>query len=78
MHIARETAGAARTRSSLRPLYFEGKVSSKTPGASRREKAKLYPVVIARSEATKQSILPCCGAMDCFASLAMTLIVRGG
>jgi hypothetical protein len=40
MHIARETAGAARTRSSLRPLYFEGKVSSKTPGASRREKAK--------------------------------------
>ena len=28
--------------------------------------------VIARSEATKQSILPFCGAMDCFASLAMT------
>jgi hypothetical protein len=28
-------------------------------------------VVIARSEATKQSILSC-GAMDCFASLAMT------
>src|SRR3954469_20343627 len=25
--IAYETAGAARTRSSLRPLYFEGKIS---------------------------------------------------
>ena len=29
-------------------------------------------VVIARSEATKQSILPLCRALDCFASLAMT------
>jgi hypothetical protein len=29
-------------------------------------------VVIARSEATKQSILRVCGFMDCFASLAMT------
>src|SRR5258708_28707486 len=29
-------------------------------------------LVITRSEATKQSILPFCGAMDCFASLAMT------
>ena len=28
--------------------------------------------VIARSEATKQSMLPLRGAMDCFASLAMT------
>jgi hypothetical protein len=29
-------------------------------------------VVIARSEATKQSILSLRGSMDCFASLAMT------
>jgi hypothetical protein len=29
-------------------------------------------IVIARSEATKQSILSLCGTMDCFASLAMT------
>src|SRR5688572_27523003 len=29
--------------------------------------------VIARSEATKQSILSSCSAMDCFASLAMTV-----
>jgi hypothetical protein len=33
---------------------------------------RLLPFVIARSEATKQSILSFCGAMDCFASLAMT------
>jgi hypothetical protein len=29
-------------------------------------------VVIARSAATKQSILSFCGTMDCFAALAMT------
>jgi hypothetical protein len=29
--------------------------------------------VIARSEATKQSIYPLCRDMDCFASLAMTI-----
>src|SRR5882762_5120961 len=29
-------------------------------------------VVIARSKATKQSILSLCGKMDCFAALAMT------
>jgi hypothetical protein len=33
---------------------------------------RLPPLVIARSEATKQSILSFCRAMDCFASLAMT------
>jgi hypothetical protein len=32
----------------------------------------LTPFVIARSNATKQSILSFRGAMDCFASLAMT------
>jgi hypothetical protein len=37
-----------------------------TGGAARLE------AVIARSEATKQSILPLRGEMDCFASLAMT------
>ena len=34
-------------------------------------------VVIARSEATKQSTLSLCGEMDCFASLAMTRKARG-
>jgi hypothetical protein len=40
--IARETAGAASTRSSLRPLSFERVKSKQTSGDQRREKAKLY------------------------------------
>src|ERR1700681_1658584 len=70
--IAHETAGAARIRSSLRPLFSRARCSCKTPGASRRGIAKLYLSVIARSEATKQSSYPLCREMDCFASLAMT------
>jgi hypothetical protein len=42
-------------------------------GASRREIADAHLLVIARSEATKQSILTVALAMDCFASLAMTV-----
>jgi hypothetical protein len=41
VHIARETAGAARIRHSLRPLSFEGEDFRKTSGASRGEIAKL-------------------------------------
>ena len=41
-------------------------------GASRRGNVKLCLHVIARGNATKQSILPLRGEMDCFASLAMT------
>src|SRR5712672_3080311 len=41
-------------------------------GASRRESANARLGVIARSEATKQSILSSRGEMDCFAALAMT------
>jgi len=69
MHIARETAGAARTRSSLRPV-FEGKVFFQNFGrdAPRECEVVFRPInIIARSVATKQSILPCCRAMDCFA-----------
>jgi hypothetical protein len=33
---------------------------------------RFQSVVIARSEATKQSIRSSCGSMDCFATLAMT------
>src|SRR5258706_7813915 len=44
------------------------------PGVSRREIAQSSLVVIARSKATKQSILPSRGKMDCFASLAMTML----
>jgi hypothetical protein len=48
-------------------------VRIKTSGASHREKAESFLNVIARSEATKQSILSLRGEMDCFASLAMTV-----
>jgi hypothetical protein len=53
-----------------------------TSGDLRRENADAHLVfeneseslhVIARSEATKQSMFPLCRAMDCFASLAMTV-----
>jgi len=41
MRIAHETAGAARTRSSLRPLFSTGQGFRHTSGASRREIAGL-------------------------------------
>ena len=41
--IARETAGAASTRSSLRPLTRGREVTKQTSGAMRRESANLYP-----------------------------------
>jgi hypothetical protein len=74
MHIARETAGAARTRSSLRPLISRARFSCKTSGRSCRENVKLHSAVIA--SAAKQPILPREERMDCFAALAMTLIGR--
>jgi hypothetical protein len=44
MHsIAHETAGAARTRSSLRPLSFGGGVFLQTSGACCRENAAVCP-----------------------------------
>src|SRR2546425_10042175 len=49
--IARETAGAASTRSSLRPLIEEGQTKMQASGGLRREKAKLYPRHCERSEA---------------------------
>src|SRR5215216_4697125 len=45
--IARETAGAASTRSSLCPLIGEGGKFWQTSGDQRRENAKLHPLVIA-------------------------------
>jgi hypothetical protein len=40
--LARETAGAARTRSSLRPLVSRGRKSTHSSGAPRRENADAY------------------------------------
>ena len=70
LHFAREAAGALGTRHSPRPLLGERDMHDS--GASRRGMVDSYLVVIARSEATKQSTLLFCRAMDCFASLAMT------
>src|SRR3977135_2121517 len=47
-------------------LCFLGRTIMHDSGASRREIAVAYFDVIARSKATKQSIL-LCGTMDCFA-----------
>jgi hypothetical protein len=65
--------GALGTRHSLRPLLIWGEDSWQSSGTSCRENEDLRHV-IARSEATKQSILSLHSAMDCFAALAMTLI----
>src|SRR6185295_6381755 len=45
--IARETAGAASTRSSLRPLFRGGQTKMQTSGDQRREKVKACSAVIA-------------------------------
>jgi hypothetical protein len=42
VQIAHETAGAARTRSSLRPLSLEGQKFMQASGAQRREIAEPY------------------------------------
>src|SRR3954470_11186431 len=77
VHVAHETAGAARIRHSLRPLNSEGETIWKTSGALRRENAKVCPPSLRGALATKQSIYPLRRAMDCFAALAMTRRSRG-
>src|SRR5438874_8335311 len=46
--IARGTAGAASTRSSLRPLFRGGQTKLQTSGDQRREIANAYSVVVTR------------------------------
>jgi hypothetical protein len=54
---------------------LEGKeIDQENSREMRGEITKLCLDVIARSEATKQSILSLLGKMDCFASLAMTVV----
>src|SRR5215203_4965674 len=53
--IARGTAGAASTRSSLRPQSSGGPTKMQTSGETRRENAKLSAVI---ASAAKQSIYP--------------------
>jgi hypothetical protein len=58
-YLARETAGAARIRLSLRPLIGEDAKETANPGRKRAAgmRRRVWGDVIARSEATKQSIL---------------------
>jgi hypothetical protein len=57
------------------PSVFRGKWLAQLGRYPRREIADTRQGdVIARSEATKQSILSLRGEMDCFASLAMTVL----
>src|SRR5437870_4288189 len=73
--IARETAGAACTRSSLRPSSSGGTSEVANLGRSAPREGQTLPSRhCERSEAIH---IPTRGAMDCFASLAMTWIGRG-
>ena len=67
--IAHETAGAARTRHSLRPLFLEGRRFSK-PRAHRAARIAKHIHVIARSECERSNPLSRSHSanMDCFAS----------
>jgi hypothetical protein len=60
VQLAHETAGAARTRLSLRPLLFrEGAKLTQTSGISCRENADAYlPVVIARESGRSSTPRP--------------------
>jgi hypothetical protein len=70
--FAHEAAGAAGTRHSPRPLL--GREINAQPGRiAPRDLYACLEIVIARSEATKQSILSLRREMDCFAALAMTV-----
>ena len=60
MQIAHETAGAARTRSSLQPSsFYEGGKRRKASGGSRREKADAYPHRCLKSVSVETVILRC-------------------
>ena len=67
--IARGTAGAASTRSSLRPLLSErANQKMQASGAHRRENAKPYPHARDLSQHRCGRIRSPFGEMDCFAS----------
>ena len=51
VHLAHETAGAARTRLSLRPLFSRDKVCAHNSGAERRENVEVCPSSSFRGDA---------------------------
>jgi hypothetical protein len=68
VHIAHETAGAARIRHSLRPLYLRGRRLLANLGRNAPRECGVVFAVIA-SEA-KQSMSPHEERMDCFVARA--------
>src|ERR1700731_5107876 len=72
-YFACEAAGASRARHSLRPLFSEGKTLKQNSREMRGEIAKLYPDVIARSNATKQSTFVSWPLWIASLTLAMTV-----
>jgi hypothetical protein len=74
-YTTRAAAGAPGARHSLRPLISEGGTASTTRAQRSASRDRgIVSGVIARSKATKQSTLSLLGEMDCFASLAMTVL----
>jgi hypothetical protein len=76
-NFAHETAGAARIRHSPRPLLIQGaNVLTQTSGELSREMANaclsmhVYQTSLRGALATKQSISPRKGRMDCFVASA--------
>jgi hypothetical protein len=69
-YFAREAAGAARIRLSLRPLYFEGNIRANLGRITPRDRG--FTLAVIASEA-KQSMGPQ-SKLDCFVAslLAMT------
>jgi len=67
--IARETAGAASTWSSLRPRFRRGQTRCKPRAISAARIQNYIHVICERREAIH---LSACRAMDCFAALAVT------
>jgi len=57
VHLAHETAGAARTRHSLRPLILRGLSTFKTSGAWRSEKDNVCKHLVASFETHRLAML---------------------
>ena len=68
--IARETAGAASTRSSLRPLIEER--ANEDANLGRQAPRDRETILTSLRAQRSKSISPLARAMDCFAALAMT------
>jgi hypothetical protein len=69
-HFAHETAGAACTRHSLRPLLL-GRMIFR-PRADRAARSRIHATSLRGAKRRSNPVLSC-GLLDCFAALAMTV-----